>query len=556
MSGQRQKDNETGRRSDRKRDCALREYRFVLVVGLVALAFSSIPYVAGAAKATEERAFGGFVYTVADCYSYLAKMRQGAEGAWLFHVPYTPEPHPGTLFYPLYLLLGKVAALLPGGDLTARLVWTYHGARWLFGLALLLTVYRFLATLTARVAVRRLALVMATIGGGLGWLPVALGQEGWLGSPPLDFILPEGFTFLALYALPHVALGRALLLWGLMFLPTAWGAGRGPGDPLPPLHLGYAALAGLSWLLMGLVVPFYVPVAWAVTGSAWVVLGLRERRVAWREAGAAAIAALVSAPVVAYSAWVFTGEPVYAAWAAQNRILSPHPLHYLAAYGLLLLPASLAVRDAWRGRRPAWLALAWAGVVPLLVYLPFNLQRRLAEGVQIPLSLLAAMGVHRFGGRGVKLHVAGGTLLVALSLTNVMLVTGSAAQLGGQPAPIYRDADEIVAMDWLAGRAEAGDVILSAFDTGNYMPARVAARVFVGHGPETVRFAEKKELVARFFDATTRDDWRVDLLDEYGIDYVFWGPPERELGGFNPYDAGYLRKVFRTNGYAVFEVER
>ena len=68
------------------------EWRFVLLFGLVALAISSIPHVFGAAQATDDRVFGGFVYAVEDCYSYVAKMRQGAEGAWLFHLPYTPEP--------------------------------------------------------------------------------------------------------------------------------------------------------------------------------------------------------------------------------------------------------------------------------------------------------------------------------------------------------------------------------------------------------------------------------------------------------------------------------
>ena len=194
------------------------EYRFVLIGSLIALAVTSVPYVLGAAMATEERVFGGFVYAVEDCYSYLAKMRQGAGGAWLFQIPYTPEPHPRALIYSFYLLLGRIAGLLPGRDLTARLVCVYHAARWVFGLGLLLTVYRFLAVLTNRLIVRRLAWLMVTFGGGLGWVLIALGRSDWLGSMPLDFILPEGFTFLVLYAFPHIALGRTLLLLGILFL--------------------------------------------------------------------------------------------------------------------------------------------------------------------------------------------------------------------------------------------------------------------------------------------------------------------------------------------------
>ena len=550
------------------------EYRFVLVFSIIALVIASTPYVVGASLATEQRVFGGFVYGVEDCYSYLAKMRQGAEGAWLFHIAYTPEPHPGTFFFPFHLLLGKMAALLPGGDgsidltevLTARMVWVYHGARVIFGLGLLLTVYRFLAQFTARVAVRRLAWLMVTFGGGLGWLLVALGRSNWLGSIPLDFILPEGFTFLVLYALPHIALARTLLLWGILFLLRAWerhpkSEVQGPNHASRfTLHVSrltfHAAMAGACWLVMGLIVPLYVAVAWAVTGAAWVALGLRRRRVMWREALAATVAVLISAPVVVYSAWVFTTDPVYATWAAQNRILSPHPLHYLAAYGVLLALAAFAVQDAWRDEGPTWLALAWVVVVPLLVYLPFNLQRRLVEGVQVPLSLLAALGVSSFRLRGFRLRVVVGILVIGLSLTNVMLVAGNCLALRGQPAPIYRDAGEVAALDWLNGRVDPGDVVLATYATGNYLPARTRARAFVGHGPESVRAGEKEALVARFFSATADEAWRRQLLAQYGVDYVFWGPAERALGDLDPGQAVYLRQVYEAEGYSIFEVKQ
>jgi len=99
-------------------------------------------------------------------------------------------------------------------------------------------------------------------------------------------------------------------------------------------------------------------------------------------------------------------------------------------------------------------------------------------------------------------------------------------------------------------------VVLSSYETGNYLPARVWARVFVGHGPETVHFAEKMALTRRFFDTATDDAWRQDLLQEYGIDYVFWGPAERRVGGFDPQAPAYLREVYQASGYAIFEVVR
>ena len=257
-----------------------REWRWVLAVGVVALALTSVPYLLGIALQSDRQLFGGFVYGVEDGYSYLAKMRQGAEGSWLFHIAYTSEPHPGTFFFPFHLLLGKLASLLPGPDLTARMVWTYHGARLILGMFLLLTTYRFLAAFTPDVRVRRLAFSLVTFGGGLGWLLILFGYENWLGSFPLDLILPEGFAFLVLFAFPHIALAQSLLLWGALFLLRTWGVGAEGWGTVCGSRFACAVLAGLSWLLMGLVVPFYVLVAWAVTGAVWLALYEKRRQVA------------------------------------------------------------------------------------------------------------------------------------------------------------------------------------------------------------------------------------------------------------------------------------
>ena len=117
-------------------------------------------------------------------------------------------------------------------------------------------------------------------------------------------------------------------------------------------------------------------------------------------------------------------------------------------------------------------------------------------------------------------------------------------------------------MDWLAERVAPEDVVLAAYapqarppaTAGNYLPARVGARVFVGHGPETVHVEEKQAQMLRFFDASAGDAWRQDLIAEHSIDYVFWGPAERQMGDFDPRDVSYLRAVYDADGYVIFEV--
>ena len=125
-----------------------------------------------------------------------------------------------------------------------------------------------------------------------------------------------------------------------------------------------------------------------------------------------------------------------------------------------------------------------------------------------------------------------------------------------RPAPTFRDAAEVAALDWLAGRALPDDAILTAYETGTYLPVRVMTRVFLGHGLETVDADAKEQLVACFFEAATDDAWRWELLAQHSVDYVFWGPVERALGTFDPYAAPYLRRVYEAKRYAIFEVEQ
>ena len=536
------------------------EWLWVLAWVAAALLLTSVPYLFGVALSSDARIFGGFVLGVDDMYSYLAKMGEGARGEWLFHIVYTSEPHGGALFFLFHLLLGKVAvvvASLGGWSLTETMVVVYHIARIVFGAVLLLTVYRFAAMFTASRAMRRLTFLIVAFSGGFGWLLLLMGQPNWLGSSPVDLILPEGFTFLVLYALPHIALGRTLLLAGFIVLWTKPNLCRG-------------VLAGLCWLAMGLIVPFYVAVAWAVAAAAWLAVTLRRRAIVWCETLHTALACLIAAPMVIYSLVVFTINPVMRQWSAQNLILSPHPLHYVMGYALVGLLAIGGAVYVLRRRNEMTLRLvAWTVVVPLLLYLPFNLQRRLIEGWQVPLAILASLGLARFVLpawrraplvrwliRFPRYSVPGlsrwalALILLAMIPTNILLVGSGMLAIAARTAPIFRDSGEVRALDWLATRATYDDVILSSYEAGNYLPARVGARVYIGLGTETVRIEDKRVLMKQFFDPATPDGWRAQFLRDERITYVFATPAER----FSPGSNRSLVLVYQAEDYAIYQV--
>jgi hypothetical protein len=242
-------------------------------------------------------------------------------------------------------------------------------------------------------------------------------------------------------------------------------------------------------------------------------------------------------------------------WAEQNVLLSPHPLHYLLAYGLLLPVAALA---AWRvpaDRSPDWLLLAgWVAALPLLAYAPTVVQRRLVEGGWVALAMLAALGFSRLG-MAPRLRWRLGLGVVGASLIGSALLLVGAFQVAGTgAAPAYRSTEEVAAFEWLDEHAGHRAVVLAAFPTGNALPAWADVRVVIGHGPESAGLAALRPRVETFFRESGATPDAAALLAEFDVEYVFAGPAERALGfapGQSPKD---FVSVYAQGGYTIYQV--
>jgi hypothetical protein len=530
----------------------------VLVWAIVALFLANLPYLLGVLLSTPSMVFGGAVYGVQDVNSYFAKMRQGAQGAWLFQIPYTVEAHAGTIIYIFYLLLGKVSRLT---GLSLELV--YHVARLVCGVFLLVTVYSFVAFYTPHRAVRRTAFLLIAFSSGLGWLMTVVGATDWLGTISLDLISPEAYTFLTLYSPPHLALATSCLLWGVLCV-----AQGSASHDLWTVLLGMVAL----WVL-SLIGAFYLVVPFSVLGVHWLRQAVRQHRPDWRALGWIALSAIPAVGVLLYNLYYFVFDPVYSVWAAQNLVPALHPLHYMAGYHIVALLAVVGVwltRRRWQGRE---VPIVWLVLVPILLLAPFSAARRLIIGAQVPLGLFAAEGwiygvalpfgrlpvvqrlcQHpRYTRAGMRRWITA-VLILTTFPTNLLLVLGNCVEVAKQEAPIYHSQAELDVLDWLGMHTRPSDAVLCAYETGNYVPARAGNRVLLGLGPETLYAERKKREVQRFFDADTAQAWRRELLARYGIAYVLVGPTERALGQFDPSRAPYLDLAYANVTYSVYRV--
>jgi uncharacterized membrane protein len=123
-----------------------------------------------------------------------------------------------------------------------------------------------------------------------------------------------------------------------------------------------------------------------------------------------------------------------------------------------------------------------------------------------------------------------------------------------QPYPLYGPQDEVQATRWLRQNTERSDVVLGAYQTGNYVAAHAGNPVVIGHWAETIEFANKEEQVQRFFTASTSHDWRRRFLQRHHVQVVWVGPQEQQLGSFAPREADYLQPLHRRGSISLYRV--
>ncbi len=497
-----------------------REWTAAVLLSLGVAGATLLPYLAAARMAGPGMAFGGFLLNPLDGFSYLAKMREGAGGAWRFTLPYAADPGPGVFLYTYHLLLGHLArwAGLP-------LLTVYHAARVAGALAMFLAAFGFFSVCLHTRRARWIAFLLTLFGSGLGWLLLPTGVLA------ADLWIPEAIPLLSAYGNAHFPLAAAAMLIGAASILSA---GLSPAR-IRRRSWTVAALA--SGVVLGALQPFAVlPLAAAVgLWLAWeAARAARQGRAPGRIIvnGLPPAAALVAgaAPWMLYDLWVLRAQPVLRAWSLQNVTPSPPPLLFAAGYGLVLvLAVAWLVRGRAAGRPRARLLVVWLIVGAILLYAPFSLQRRLSLGLYFPMAGLAAQALDGLG----KGRARRGLVILALVLStpsNLVVVGAGLTGVRQQEPTLLIGEGEAAAYHWLAAHASSGALVLASPMSGNRLPAFADVRVLYGHPFETPEAEVRRAQVEQLFAWPGEAAQGMALLAAAGVDFVVYGDAERLLG--------------------------
>lgn len=547
-------------------------FRDVLPWFVIALLVTLGPYLIAWLATPPGKFFVGTLANHNDHSAYLAAMRQGAEGRWLYRFNFSPEVWQPALILPAYMLAGRLLGWLGiGYPLLLNLL---RLAAVLFTLFAILVWVRNILPGNKRYQLT--AWLLIVFGEGLSWLVWPLTASVLPSDFFPDLTQPEWSIVLVGANAPHYMFGlglETLLFVGVLRMVR--GDRRQPDDQTERTEPGgaarWAVISALLALLLGLTFAFQVAVVGAILGLYFLHMAWKQRSIPWRHW---LLGALILLPLTFllyyYGVWV-NRDPLWVSFVESdfNRIPAPPPAGLVIGLGLLGLLAIVGLIAWLRNEREPLVPIWWASTLALM-YLPIvPYGERFTLGLVVPTGTLAAYGLETtllpwLRGKGAVRGLArlsptpletARRVVILLTVPSTLLASLLLVQNAvlRSDFPNYMPASELEAMEWLSGRADPEDIVLAYYPAGNFFPAISNARVFVGHFFYTPQFEDKVAMVEKFWAPETSEAWRRQFLQRWQIDYVYQGVYESSLTEGRkiaiPADA-----VHQRNGVTVYRV--
>jgi len=416
------------------------ERTFLRAVALATILILLFPVLLGYLLAPAGTTFLGFPYNTDDHMVYAAWMRQAMAGHFFLDNRFTTDSQPGLTVHLYFFLLGQVARL-------TGIALACHLARISLAVGFVFLLFRLIKRLGFELYTNKLALILALIGGGVGFLvwhdfgqDVIRDSAKWMagitgGKLPTDVWQPEGFVFPSLLTNSLFALALCLIVTVFYAVLQARDSAAG----WMPVLIGALAMG----FLMNVHSYDVLLVALVLVGLLATSLSRKQVSGVWLVR--TVVIGLGALPAALWFQHVVSVDPVFAAraetetYAATFRamILGYLPL-LLFGYGcllrrcladeprrkprvlgcaiailvfVLLLVASIRSTEGYMLGKAEWagvfaltlaalslmadeeptfnLFMSWALVGIVAIYFPGLFQRKLAMGLAIPWAVLS-----------------------------------------------------------------------------------------------------------------------------------------------------------------------
>lgn len=512
-----------------------KEYKHVILISFIVIILVNLPLIFFFVFPKDGLTFlGRRVINSQDMYTYLSYIEQSREGKWLLENLYTTESQKATLIRPSYVIIGKFAALTHTSSLFG-----YHAGRIGFSIIFCIVLYAFIRKLFEKESHRLVAFILVLSSSGLGFL------LGNIFPQSSDLWIPESNTFLTLSESPHFILSQILMLLGFMMYVSF----------LEKKRLRFAALSCLCFVPLAFEHPFDLIIAIPVI----FLFALWERKVSITKTVFICLICLMG---LMYPLLELKLNPLYALEQIQGASISPAPINYLLGFGFLIPLALVGAEKYFKSKKNiVKLLFVWIAIGYILLYAPVSFQRRMSEGLHIPIAIFASVGLVHLSER-INKRLRQLTIPV-LAFCVVLLSCGSFYSLWNDYSTIAKNTStnyyyfisrkDKEAIDWLGNNSERGDIILSNWFYGNLIPM-IGRKVYVGHTAQTIHFDDKIARVNAFL--IDQDIFSsITFLHQNNIKYIYLGKNDAmKQYGFKPDEKEFLNKVYDNEEASIYKV--
>ena len=540
---------------------------FVTTTTLLVLLLTGLPYLYGYLSTPVGKHFMGLMLDVPDHAQYFAWMRDLTH-ANLVSNRMTGEFNRPVFFNLLWWLMGRTGKLLNLGYAGMYQLLRFTATPLFLGL-----VYLVCGWFLKERNQRRIAFLIITFTSGFGWILVALKYltRGEI-LFPLDLFIAEGNSFLGVLGYPHFIAAATYIV---IFYLVLYGQTRN--------QIRYAFYAGLLGLFLGWQHTYDLVSVYGVLVAYALLLTLRYRQLPIYVIKSGLIIGILSCSPAIYSLWLTNSDPVWKRILAQfvnAGVFTPNLLHLVILFGPTFLLAIFTVVK----KNPINLntksdnelfLLGWFLVTFLLIYLPVEYQIHLLNGWQVPMAILATIGLFEYVNPWLQrialsfvTKISGSENRFSLSRylplafilliipTNIYLLSWRFFDLSRHTYPYYLSSDEMAGMDWINKNARPDDVVLASLTTGEYIPVLTGSHAYLAHWAQTLDYFNKTMAVNHFFSDQASPSQQDTILKQGKVKYVFFGPAEHTSPAISLDGNPELKKVFTSGNVFIYEYEQ
>jgi len=541
------------------KNISTREWKFVIIFSAIITTILALPFLYAYFFTPSHLYYTGLHMLAPGDYSvYFSYISQAQNGHFLFRDLFTTESTSYNIINTFWVfagVIGKIFSLSPQ--------WAFQVARLAAIPFLVLTLYIFFSYYYQKEKHRKYILIFSCFASGLGvyFLPffsmAPKIQSDRVTLPP-DVWVSESNIFLSMLHSGHMVFSLAFTII-IFFLSILF---------IEKKNYMLSACSGIFALALFSFHPFQSPVIFGALIFFALYESIKNRKIDISYIVHIFLTFLISSPMIAYYVFMLKFDPITQGRAIQNINLSPPLYSVFIGFGFLVIFALAGIairnRELSRSTKRDFLAV-WVVVQLLLLYAPLNYQRRLVEGLSIPLIIFSFDFIlfiyeklkikYRASSRNFLLFSGLTTKIIFILIflpSNIFVYSADFLRYVKKDPNIYFPKQDIEPFLWLSKQNNEG-AALAEINTSHFIPAIAGKQVFAGHMIETIYFSEKLKEINNFFRDNSSDMEKQEFLKKNNIRYVYFGQKEKELGIYEPEEKIYLRKIFSSSSASIYE---